>query len=37
MTKILVTNGEIAKRIDKKDLGHYESIGWKRGGMPHKK
>lgn len=35
--KILVNNGNIAKRIDKKDLDYYENSGWKRGGMPRKK
>ncbi len=35
--KILINNGFVAKRIDKQELTYYETIGWKKGGMPHKK
>lgn len=35
--KIIVNDGNIAKRIDKQDLAYYENSGWKRGGMPRKK
>ena len=34
--KILVNNGNCAKRIDKNELLEYENLGWKKGGMPRK-
>lgn len=35
--KILVNDGNVARRIDKQNLDYYENSGWKRGGMPRKK
>lgn len=35
--KILVNNGTVAKRIEKKELSEYESTGWIKGGIPRKK
>lgn len=34
--KILINDGNTAKRIDKNELSYYESKGWKKGGMPRK-
>jgi group I intron endonuclease len=35
--KILVNNMHFSKRIYKSELSYYESIGWKKGGMPRKR
>jgi group I intron endonuclease len=32
--KILINNGIVAKRIEKNELTHYQSLGWIKGGLP---